>query len=233
MKIIIKSFHVFLSITLPFVILMFSVVILFKPWFLVFEYRKANFPPDPYGFSIEERLDYGIQSVQYIVNNRSDDFLANITFKNSNTPIYKSQEISHMSDVKNVYRTARLIWEALLILYLILFLVSWKHPAQLLSFLKHFIIGNLFSILFLVAVLLLVVLAFDPLFEAFHSLFFKEGSWLFYQDDTLIRLFPEKLWVDAFLIAGGLSFIFSVAFFFIGRNAYRRISINSRNGRPL
>ncbi len=43
--------------------------------------------------------------------------------------------------------------------------------------------------------LVLGVADFDWLFVRFHSLFFAPGTWTFYPDDLLIRLFPERFWV--------------------------------------
>jgi integral membrane protein (TIGR01906 family) len=62
--------------------------------------------------------------------------------------------------------------------------------------------GGLVTILLIVAVLIGVVMDFDMLFTQFHHLFFTGDTWLFYTNDSLIRLFPEKLWSDAFLFMG-------------------------------
>ena len=49
-----------------------------------------------------------------------------------------------------------------------------------------------------------------------RRLFFSGDTWLFYADDTLIRLFPLKLWSDAFIfmgiftLAGALVCIFAI-----------------------
>ena len=52
------------------------------------------------------------------------------------------------------------------------------------------------------ALLLLMALSFDFIFTEFHHLFFEGDSWLFLYSDTLIRLFPERFWMDAFIIVG-------------------------------
>lgn len=38
---------------------------------------------------------------------------------------------------------------------------------------------------------------FDLFFTRFHEIFFEANSWIFYQDDTLIQLYPLPLWQDA------------------------------------
>ena len=51
------------------------------------------------------------------------------------------------------------------------------------------------------------LLAFRAFFTAFHRVFFEGDTWLFHYSDTLIRLFPERFWQDAFLWLGGLSLL--------------------------
>lgn len=47
-----------------------------------------------------------------------------------------------------------------------------------------------------------VFINFNQLFASFHAIFFEGDTWLFFTNDTLIRLFPEKLWSDAFIYMG-------------------------------
>jgi integral membrane protein (TIGR01906 family) len=41
-------------------------------------------------------------------------------------------------------------------------------------------------------------------FSTFHSLFFEEGTWVFLRSDTLIRLFPERFWMDVAVLVVAL-----------------------------
>ena len=58
----------------------------------------------------------------------------------------------------------------------------------------------------LLAVLLGVgsVLFFEPLFVAFHGVFFAAGTWSFPPGSHLTSLFPEALFSDAAVLAGFL-----------------------------
>ena len=40
----------------------------------------------------------------------------------------------------------------------------------------------------------------DRAFDAFHEVFFAAGTWRFPYSDSLIRLYPEQLFVDAALL---------------------------------
>jgi hypothetical protein len=46
-------------------------------------------------------------------------------------------------------------------------------------------------------------LAFDTAFTAFHAIFFAAGTWQFGPDSNLLRFFPQPLWFELALIAGG------------------------------
>jgi uncharacterized membrane protein len=56
-------------------------------------------------------------------------------------------------------------------------------------------------------ILATVFLNFSALFTVFHQLFFVGDTWLFYFTDTLIRLFPMRLWQDLFIAIGAFSIL--------------------------
>ena len=51
----------------------------------------------------------------------------------------------------------------------------------------------------------LAVTAWNQAFDSFHEIFFAPGSWRFAFSDSLIRLYPEQVFVDAALIIGVLT----------------------------
>jgi uncharacterized membrane protein len=54
-------------------------------------------------------------------------------------------------------------------------------------------------------IIFFVLISFGVFFVGFHEIFFPPGTWTFFYSDTLIRLFPERFWRDAFLTVGILS----------------------------
>jgi integral membrane protein (TIGR01906 family) len=54
---------------------------------------------------------------------------------------------------------------------------------------------------------LFILLSFSSFFTEFHHVFFEGNTWLFHQDDTLIRLFPTDFWFDAAVIIAGLTVV--------------------------
>ena len=191
------------TVLMPFMILMFSVRLLITPFFAKVEYRMPGFPEDPYGFSLEDRLQWSAPSIEYLVNSEDITFLGSLAFEDGE-PIFNASELSHMEDVKVVVTGMRIALAALMLGLVVVSGIAvrkgWRN-ALLLALRR----GG-WGVLGLIAVvLLLLVVNFDQLFTWFHQMFFTSGTWQFYTSDTLIRLFPMRFWQDAFIAVGGIS----------------------------
>jgi uncharacterized membrane protein len=78
--------------------------------------------------------------------------------------------------------------------------------------------GGLLTALLIGGAVLFVLVAFGIFFVFFHQVFFPPGTWQFLYSDTLIRLFPERFWRDAFLAVGAFAgFAGLLLWFFLGR----------------
>ncbi len=132
-----------------------------------------------------------------------------------------------MKDVRSVFQISRSIWFILTVVYVVIFGLYWNKPNRFVNILHAFQMGSYLTLAISLTLIAFVAFAFDLLFDWFHSLFFAEGSWLFYADNTLIRLFPQKLWVDAFIWAGAFTLFFAFLFTLITRSAFKRLYIQS------
>lgn len=210
-----KGRHIFFTITalvLPFILLMNAVTLIFTPNYLVSEYKRADFPPDTYGFTLEERIEYGTESVNYITDFRNqypDDYLAGLKMKDG-SPLYNEREVSHMYDVRVVFRNARFAMALMVVFVIITALLVSRKPDSLKGFLNSLALGASITLGLIVLIGIGIVTGFDAFFEAFHHLFFTGDSWLFYANDSLIRLFPEPLWVHGFTLAAILTAVFAI-----------------------
>ncbi len=200
MKKVYSALAVLVTIIIPFFLIMTSIRILLNPFFLDYEYNLPNFPPDEFGFSTQDRLYWGKISLDYLTNREGIEFLGDLQFQDG-TPFYNERELSHMLDVKNLIQKALVVWYCAIGVLLGLYIwsrvkkwsdVFWRGVSR----------GGLLTVGIIVAVLIGVVLNFEALFTQFHHLFFTGDTWLFYTNDSLIRLFPEKLWSDAFVFMG-------------------------------
>lgn len=194
----------FFTIAVPILLTLMSVRVVMTPLFLQIEYNRPGFPEDIYGFTTDERLEYGQPAISYLLNGEDIDYLADQTFPNG-APLYNARELRHMEDVKVVTRAAYflLLYTGIAALG-ISALAWWQKPLRrnLRQGLMNGAILTLTTIAFIVA---FALFAWDFFFTTFHNVFFESGTWRFAYSDTLIRLFPEQLWFDAAIIIGGLT----------------------------
>ena len=116
-----------------------------------------------------------------------------------------------MLDVKILLKQALRLFYLFLILYILIIIwAKMKHQLHLVWGAASK--GGWLTLGLIGLILAGVVISFDALFTAFHQLFFTGDTWLFYYSDTLIRLFPMRLWQDAFIFMGIITI--AVALFF-------------------
>ena len=215
----------------PFIFLMAVVVSVFTPAFISIEYRRSGFPPDEFGFSTEERLEYGTRSINYVTSLQNLS-LTELTAPDGE-PLYRESELSHMADVRTVFQSARWALLGLIALIVVEFALTWRRPAAFRDLLYALRTGALASIVVYALLMILSLTVFDQVFYSFHQLFFAEGSWLFYTSDALIRLFPKQLWIDAFIVVGVAALGLAVLFYFLFRAFANKAAIPPAFGKPF
>ena len=191
------------SILVPVLLILTSVRLLLTPAFVNLEYRTPNFPPDPYGFTREDRLHWSQIALDYLLNDEGISFLGDLQFEDG-LQVYNARELKHMVDVKNVLQAALIVWYVSLISTFLLGIWAywgswWEGYKQGLSR------GGRITVILIAVTLVAVLIAFSVFFVFFHEVFFDSGTWVFRFTDTLIRLFPERFWRDTFIAIGLLS----------------------------
>jgi integral membrane protein (TIGR01906 family) len=203
------------SLAVPIVLLMTAVRLLISPAFLQIEYHTPNFPPDSYGFTLEDRLHWSRLAVDYLVNDQGINFLGDLKFDNGQ-PLYNERELSHMLDVKILVQKTIIAWYLLLVFVIVTGLVAWR--THLLSDYWFAVSrGGWLTIGMVLAILAAVAISFETLFTDFHRLFFTGDTWLFLYSDTLIRLFPMRFWRDGFIGVGGFTILGALTAAFLGK----------------
>ncbi len=193
----------------PLAIIMLVVRLLLTPVFLQIEYRLPAFPDDSYGFSMDDRLRWATPSLVYLVNDAGIEYLAALKFDNG-APIYNERELSHMLDVKNVVQMLLNLWLGTLFALAGLALWAWR-ANWLAEYRLGWRRGGFLTAGLLVTVSLFAALSFSQFFITFHGLFFSGDTWLFAYSDTLIRLFPIRLWQDCTAFIVGVSLLLGLA----------------------
>jgi integral membrane protein (TIGR01906 family) len=204
------------TLVVPMMLIGLAIRVLLTPFFYRVEYNMPYFPPDTYGFTKEDRLQWAPYAVNYLLNDADTSYLGDLRFDDG-TPLYNERELKHMDDVKQVTRGALRAWYTSLALLVGLGLWAWFG-----GWWQYYLLGLkrggwlMVGLAATIGVIVLVGMVlnpnvFDQFFVFFHSLFFEGDSWLFLFSDTLIRLFPIRFWQDAFLwaaiiaLGGGLA----------------------------
>lgn len=192
----------------PVIIVLAVVRLLINPTLLTIEYNMPGFPPDPYGFTKEDRLYWGRYAVDYLVNDAGIEYLGDLRFTDG-SPVYNERELSHMMDVKIVVQASIRILVIALIGMVGLGGLAWR-GGWMEQFKAALVRGGWLTIFLFAGVILFVLLSFGVIFVAFHEVFFAPGTWTFYYSDTLIRMFPERFWRDMFFYVGGFSILIAL-----------------------
>ena len=203
-----KILVVILALFIPYILLMTGIRLVMTPAFAEFEYNRSSFPADPYGFSVKERTKWSEYAINYLTNDEDISYLGNLQDE-TGWKLFTAEEVSHMVDVKEVVTLSSTVWYVLggLSIAIIIWFVVMR---QWSSIRKALNAGGWITVGLLGALLIFLAVSFDRLFEYFHRIFFKDGTWTFSQSSTLIRLFPFEFWRDAFLLVIGLALVVGI-----------------------
>lgn len=207
------------TIATPFILLALAVRFVASGVFLKFEYFRPGFPADQFGFSNADREHYGTYIIDYLHNFDSRRYLADVIMPNGE-PVFISEEINHMADVKGLISLLYLV-AVIGVIGIIIFalILSRKNGPGLHLGVR---LGALFSIVGMAVIAVVAVLGWEVFFRGFHKIFFSDGTWEFYLDDSLIRLFPPQFWVDAGIAAGGLFILLAVILFWFSFAGHKK-----------
>ena len=220
-----RILKILLVLLIPILLIFGSARLLATDTYLAFEYGKTSFPLDSYGFTSEQRFELASTNFHYVRAHLPYNTLSKQTL--NGTSVYNSREVSHMADVRLVFQVILRVWHIAFFLFLLLGFIFWQ-TGERKPFASALQSGGLLTSGIILAIALLAIFAWQTWFELFHRFFFVSGSWLFSYSDTLIRLFPEKFWVDATLMISVLSFIGGLLLILIGRQW--RIAIEKLHG---
>ena len=216
-----------IALTLPIVIILLSARVMVNTWYPRFEYAKADFPPDSYGFTQADRLALGAVCINFLNAPEPPEeairMLVELRLPGTDQPLFNLYELGHMIDVK---RLTDILWRVLLAAGIVVVAglagLLVRRATRRDGYAALFVGGALTSGL-LVVLIALVLLSWRWFFIAFHDVFFAAGTWTFNWTDSLIRLFPDRFWFDAgvLLVGGALAMAIMVAVvgFVLGRRA--------------
>jgi integral membrane protein (TIGR01906 family) len=193
------------AVLVPIILILTSVRLLLTPAFVNLEYRTPNFPADPYGFTQQDRLRWSLIALDYLLNDEGIEFLEELEFDDG-TRVYNARELKHMVDVKEVVQSALVAWYTSL--GVIILVGIWAYFGKWMpAYAQGLSRGGWITVGIVAVTMVAVLIAFSVFFVFFHQVFFETGTWVFRFSDTLIRLFPQRFWRDAFIAIGLVSLV--------------------------
>ncbi|WP_339392504.1 TIGR01906 family membrane protein [Brevibacterium metallidurans] len=201
---------IWIALSVPFMLLALAVRAIASGMFLKFEYFRPGFPADQFGFGQADREHYATYVIDYLHNLDGRRYLADVILPNGE-PVFISDELNHMADVKGLISLLYLI-AIIGFIGTVLFSLYLSRKGGL-GMRFGFRLGSIFSIIAMAGIAVVALLGWDSFFRGFHRIFFANGTWEFYADDSLIRLFPPQFWVDAGIGAGAIFLLLAIILF--------------------
>ena len=199
--------RIIIQVLIPILLILGSVRLLLvtaNVWIPI-EYRSPGFPHDPYGFTLDDRLEWSKVDMDYLLNEAEIDYFDQFHL-DSGEPMHNERELIHMEDVKILVQNTWFAFRMGIILLIFLFiLLGWDQG--FLSVWEVLRKGALWGLILLVVLVIGIAIGFGVLFVGFHKIFFEGETWIFRYSDTFIRLYPERFWRDVFIILAGLTVI--------------------------
>lgn len=198
--------QVLMAIFFPIVTLVLAIRLVTSSVFLWVEYHRPGFPADSFGFSTDDRMTYGSYTIDYLLNFTGPRYLGDLVNAQGNK-LFLAREVAHMADVKTVITMAFLVGGILALLMLIGMIYLRRRSVG--GIRRSLFAGSIATLVVVIGLGVFAALGWERFFTDFHEIFFANGTWTFYTDDTLIRLFPSDFWSDAGIFIGAFVLVVS------------------------
>ncbi|HZY45257.1 MAG TPA: TIGR01906 family membrane protein [Anaerolineae bacterium] len=200
-----KILIAFIALALPLLLVVTSIRVIASDWFIHFEYSRPDFPPDQFGFTLEQRTPLALIGMQSVLPDSQGIVLLERATLPDGSPAFNEREIGHMTDVRvlisKVY-PIELIGLALIVILAVLLnrSIHWRDAVP-----NGLLLGSILTLAILGMLIAYIFVNFDSFFLQFHQLFFQGTTFMFLFTDTLIRLYPVQFWSDAAITIGAMT----------------------------
>jgi integral membrane protein (TIGR01906 family) len=228
-----RVFQVVLAACFPVVLLVLSIRLVTTSVFLWVEYHRPGFPADSFGFSTDDRMTYGSYTVDYLLNFAGPRYLGDLV-NSQGKQLFLAREVAHMADVKSVIDMAFIVGTVLAACMVIAMIYLSRRSVG--GVRRGLFAGSVATLVLVIGLGAFALTGWERFFTDFHEMFFANGTWTFFTDDTLIRLFPSDFWSDAGIFIGAFVLVVSsltLAFTWPTKDRRQAVSKSKRPGRRV
>jgi integral membrane protein (TIGR01906 family) len=186
---------VLVAVLVPLCLVTTSLRIVANDWIVSFAYGHGGVPADRYGLTRSERTELALTGLDAIRPGGAGVTLLEEARLPDGSRAFERREVAHMQDVRDAVGVA--FWvQAItaLALLLVTLVLGWRHSTRR-PLLRGWQLGGLATLALAAVVGLFMLVAWDRFFVDFHGVFFEGDSWRFSRTDTLLRLYPDELWM--------------------------------------
>lgn len=169
------------------------VILALDGWFIDLVYALPGFPSPDIALSDEERRRLAADGMAAIRPIGPGVELLREARLSGGGAAFTSREVLHMQDVREVVTGFAIAW----LVGLVALVGAWVYRERLGGGdgVRFALRAGAVALAAVIAVAgLALLIAFEPIFEGFHAIFFAGDSWRFRSDDTLLQLYPEMFW---------------------------------------
>jgi integral membrane protein (TIGR01906 family) len=174
----------------------------------LYHYSFAKYDAEAATGISRSQLDAAADRLVRYFNNDEETIRILVQQDSRRVPLFNERETSHLTDVKNLFRTVFRVQEASLAFALV-FVVAvfiWAADASLRVLARILLRASLLTLGLLALFAVLALVGFDELFLRFHLVAFTNDLWkLDPGTDHLIQMFPRDFWFDATMLMAGLT----------------------------
>ncbi len=182
-----------LGLSVPIILAVSPLYGFIRPGYVEAQYRRPAFPPS-WRFSPEERARLSRPILLYLQGRATVEEMAGMRTDSGQVALLP-EEVQHLVDVRRVVDGFFLAHRAACAIAIVAGALLWVLGAKR-AFFRALRAGAGAMLGLILLILLSALVDFNTFFTRFHQVFFREGSWIFAEEDTLIQLYPLPFWVD-------------------------------------
>lgn len=174
----------------------------------VYEYSFDRYDAEERTGIARSELDRAAEELVAYFHNDEKTVDIRVEEDSQQVPLFNEREITHLADVKDLFRADFRLQEASLA-FAFVFVVGvfiWAREASLRVLARAVLTASLITLGLLVVLGVGVLVGFDELFLRFHLVAFTNDLWkLNPNTDHLIQMFPRDFWFDVTMLVAGLT----------------------------